>query len=97
MLKLKEEEDKYIRRGLFIEKVQEFKLRLDEDLIGMLMDVFTIEISSIKRGGGEQIRKYVGLTEMADYYLERHPTDPPPPVVFNIKHKAKGRKKPLKK
>lgn len=97
MLKLKEEEDKYIRRGQFIEQVQDFKLRLDEDLVGMLMDVFTIEISSKIKGGGERIRKYVGLTEMADYYLERHPTDPPPPVVFNIKHKAKGRKKPIKK
>lgn len=97
MLKLKEEEDKYIRRSLFIEKVENFKLRLDDDLVGMLMDVFTIEISSMTKGGVERIRKYVGLTEMSDYYLERHPTDPPPPVVFNRKHKAKGRKKPIKK
>lgn len=97
MYKLKDEENKYIKRDLFVEKVKDFKLRLDEDLIEMLMDVFTIEIKAILKDGAERIRKYIGLTEMSDYYLQRHATEPPPPVVINIKRKAKGKNKKLKK
>lgn len=88
MHQLLETEREYMAPSEFAEVLQGFKAKIDDDLKNHLQEVFTQKIKIGKKKG-----KKVFVKEMADYYLGRHPTEPPPPPKPKKERKPKKGKK----
>jgi Ran GTPase-activating protein (RanGAP) involved in mRNA processing and transport len=83
MLQLEALEEPLLKQDAFLELLRNFKAKLDDRLIEFLVKQFMTKDKKAKR---------VNVHEMAEYYLERYPTEPPPP-----KPEKKKKKKPKPK
>jgi hypothetical protein len=72
MLQLQKLESSLVNKEDFIVLVKAFKVKLDENLVEFLMDQFMSVVVEKKR----KIKR-VNIHEMAEFYLQRHPTEPP--------------------
>lgn len=85
-MKLKEENVEYDEMDNFIQKLTAFGAKLDAQLIEQVAQAWLV-VGNDKKKKTEE----VGLLEMCNYYLTRHPTEPP--VIVQKKKKGKGDKK----
>ncbi|KAG4080753.1 hypothetical protein HA402_005933 [Bradysia odoriphaga] len=89
-LKLKTENIEYVDPDNFAETLAAFGAKLDQRLIEQVVDEFTTEVFIKNKKTGK-----VPLLDVADYYLARHPTEPPKvkPGKKKKKKKKQGDKK----
>lgn len=87
-LKLREEKIEYDDPDNFAKTLSTFGAKLDASLIEQFSDEFSCDIS-IK---GKKVTK-VPLLDVSDYYLTRHPTEPPPAKKGRSKKKKKKNEK----
>lgn len=82
-------EKEFMAPDEFKDLLEAFKAKIDDDLKKHIGEVFTDKVQV-----GKRKLKRVLIKEMAEYYLNRHPTEePPPPKPKKEKKKKKGKGK----
>lgn len=88
MINAMDAEKTHYRKESFEDLLKKFKAKLDSDLVGHLGGEFTEKIRLAKKRTGKRI----ALKELAKAYLDRHPTERPPPPPPKKKRGKKGKK-----
>lgn len=93
MHQLLETEKEVMAPDDFKDLLRVFKAKIDDDLKKHIEEIFTDKVKV-----GKKKLKRVLIKEMAEYFLERHPTEkPPPPKPKKERKKKKGKGKGRKK